>query len=58
MKTPPIPTRFDEADILFVRRLARRTGLTSSEILRRAVRHLRRTVRNPGDDHILLKLSR
>lgn len=40
-KSNPIPTRFTEAESAFLEELAKTTGLTKAELIRRAVGALR-----------------
>lgn len=57
MKSNPIPTRFAPAESAYINRIAKMTGLSSSEIIRRSVRLMRRQVRRPVDCHILISLA-
>ncbi len=55
-KGPPIPVRFEEAEIAFLNALHEQTGLPVADLIRRAVRLLAREVDDRGDPSFILKL--
>jgi nucleosome binding factor SPN SPT16 subunit len=49
----PIPTRFDEATLALLDTLQGRTGLSKSDLIRRALAHTLRHIKTTGDTSML-----